>query len=88
MVETTFIIAQLMRKVPDLALRRDYRRRLRRVATGMHSIHVLRVYAIRCALHFHFDRLITQMLAERAQLLEEDRPPPQVSAPTQRQSTF
>ena len=80
MVETTFIFAQLMRNVPDRTLRREYRRRLWHVARTMHPPRVLRLYAIRCALHYHFDRLIAQMLTERARLVEQDLPPAQISA--------
>jgi hypothetical protein len=71
MVETVYIVTQLMRGVPDATLRRDYRRRLWNVVKRGDRLHLLRVYAIKCALHFHFDRLITQMLAERAQLENE-----------------
>jgi len=28
-------------------------------------LHLLRVYAIKCALHYHFDRLIAQMHLEQ-----------------------
>lgn len=71
MVETIFIVTQLMRRVPDPALRRAYRGRLWNVVKRPNRFRLLRIYATKCALHFHFDRLIAQMLAERAQLRDE-----------------
>ncbi|WP_428487356.1 DUF4070 domain-containing protein [Rhodopila sp.] len=71
LAETVFIVMQLMRGVPDATLRREYRWRLWNVVKRPKRLHLLRIYAIRCALHFHFDRLIAQMLAERAQLKDE-----------------
>jgi hypothetical protein len=56
-------------------LRRDYRHRLWNVLRRRPRIALLRVYVIKCALHFHFDRLIAQMHAERAkQELRSPRP--------------
>jgi len=70
-VEVAYIIMSLMRGVPDKTLRRDYRRRLWNVVKRRPRLRLLRVYAIKCALHFHFDRLIAQMVAERAALADE-----------------
>ena len=82
--EVLFIYTRLMRGVPDESLRRDYRLRLWTVVKRRPRLHLLRVYAIKCALHFHFDRLITRMLAERAQLMDkaDDEPAALVPAKT------
>ena len=71
-VEVLFLFIQLMRGIPDEALRRDYRSRLWTVIRRRPSLALLRVYAIKCALHFHFAQLITQMFAERATLPIEE----------------
>jgi hypothetical protein len=68
MLETGFIITQLMRNVPEKRLRRDYAARLWRVVCRRPSVRLLRVYAIKCALHYHFDRLIAHMSVEREEL--------------------
>jgi len=59
-VETAYLVAQLMRRVPDRALRRQYRRRLWNIAKRRPNIRLLRVYCIFCAIHFHYDRLLRQ----------------------------
>jgi len=59
-VETAYLVAQLMRRVPDRALRRRYRRRLWNIAKRRPNIRLLRVYCIFCAIHFHYDRLLRQ----------------------------
>src|SRR5437763_8883478 len=65
-VETAYLVAQLMRRVPDRALRRQYRRRLWNVAKRRPNVRLLRVYGIFCAIHFHYDRLLRQWDAVRA----------------------
>ncbi len=80
MLEATYIIIGLMRGVPDPVLRRDYRRRLWTVIRRRPRLHLLRVYAVRCALHYHFDRLIAQMQAERAELPPEVDSGPQLAS--------
>ena len=70
-VETLFVFVQLMRLVPDPALRREYRRRLWRVLTRRPHITLLRLYCVKCALHFHADRLVREMSANRAALAVE-----------------
>jgi radical SAM superfamily enzyme YgiQ (UPF0313 family) len=71
-VELLFIFTLLMREVPDASLRRDYRGRLWKVIKRRPRLQLVRFYAVKCALHFHFDRLIAQMIADRAQLGDED----------------
>ena len=63
-LEVAFIVTQLMREIPDPVLKRDYRKRLLKVL--WRRPRMLRVYAIKCALHFHFDRLISGMTVDRA----------------------
>jgi len=65
-IETLFIFVQLMRHVPDAALRREYRRRLWNVAKRRPRLAILRAYAIKCALHYHYDRLSKRMWADPA----------------------
>ena len=65
-LEVSFIVTQLMREIPDAALKREYRKRLLRVA--MRRPRLLRLYAIKCALHFHFDKLIAGMTTDRARV--------------------
>jgi hypothetical protein len=67
-VETLFVFVQLMRRVPDQRLRRQYRLRLRRVLLRRPRITLLRLYCVKCALHFHAERLIGEMFAQRAAL--------------------
>jgi radical SAM superfamily enzyme YgiQ (UPF0313 family) len=75
-LEVTYIIIGLMRGAPDPVLTRDYRRRLWAVIRRRPRLRLLRIYAVKCALHYHFDRLIAQMKAERAELpLEVDSGP-------------
>src|SRR3984885_4552477 len=70
-LEVTYIIVGLMRGAPDPVLTRDYRRRLWAVIRRRPRLRLLRIYAVKCALHYHFDRLIAQMKAERAELPPE-----------------
>ena len=67
-LETTYIVVGLLRDIPDPVLRREYRRRLLTVLRRRPRVALLRAYAIKCALHFHFDRLVTTMLDERAKI--------------------
>jgi radical SAM superfamily enzyme YgiQ (UPF0313 family) len=76
-LEVTYIIIGLMRGASDPVLKRDYRRRLWAVIRRRPRLRLLRIYAVKCALHYHFDRLIAQMKAERAEL------PPEVDSGAQ-----
>jgi hypothetical protein len=69
--EVLFLFIQLMRGIPDKSLRRDYRLRLWTVVKRRPSIQLLRTYAIKCALHYHFTRLIAEMVVTRAALVEQ-----------------
>ena len=55
------IIARLMRRIPDPALRRTYRRQLLGILAARRDLFVVHVYAIRCALHFHAQMMVRQM---------------------------
>ena len=78
-LEVTYIIIALMRGAPDPVLKRDYRRRLWAVIRRRPRLRLLRIYAVKCALHYHFDRLIAQMKAERAELPPEVDSGPQLA---------
>ena len=79
-LEVTYIIIALMCGAPDPVLKRDYRRRLWAVIRRRPRLHLLRIYAVKCALHYHFDRLIAQMKAERAELPPEVDSGPQLAS--------
>ena len=68
--ETAYMTLRLMRGVPDRSLRRLYRRRLWNVIRHRPKMSLLRHYAIKCAMHYHFDRLITEMTAQRNALAD------------------
>lgn len=73
-LEVAYIVAGLMRGIEDPALKRDYRRRLWTVIRRRPRLRLLRIYAVKCALHYHFGRLIAQMKTERSEL------PPEIDA--------
>jgi radical SAM superfamily enzyme YgiQ (UPF0313 family) len=79
-LEVTYIIIGLMRGAPDPVLKRDYRRRLWAVIRRRPRLRLLRIYAVKCALHYHFDRLIAQMKADRAELPPEVDSGPQLAS--------
>ncbi len=54
------LFLRLMRGVPDRALRRDYARRLWTVARRRPEPLLLRLYAVKCALHYHLHVMIWQ----------------------------
>jgi hypothetical protein len=63
LVEAAAIFVLLMRGVPDAARRREYRRRLMRVAWRRREAEVVQGYAIKCAMHFHAHRMVQEMLS-------------------------
>ena len=79
-LEVTYIIIGLMRGAPDPVLKQDYRRRLWAVIRRRPRLRLLRIYAVKCALHYHFDRLIAQMKADRAELPPEVDSGPQLAS--------
>jgi radical SAM superfamily enzyme YgiQ (UPF0313 family) len=56
-----FIYSQLMRGVPDSSLRREYRRRIGRLLRTRRDPVVLFVYLIKCAIHYHHQKMICEM---------------------------
>jgi radical SAM superfamily enzyme YgiQ (UPF0313 family) len=70
-IEVTIVFILLMRGIPEATLRSEYRRRLWNVLRRRPRLGLLRVYVIKCALHFHFVRLIAQMHTERERLSAE-----------------
>ena len=64
-LETLGVFVHLMLLVPDAELRREYRRRLWIAMKRRPRLTVLRAYCIKCALHYHYSRLATQMRQPR-----------------------
>jgi len=62
-IEALYIFVQLMRRVSNPSLRRRYRRQLVKVLLHRPNPRLLRIYAMFCALHFHYDKLIAQFKA-------------------------
>jgi len=58
------IFVMLMRRVPDASLRREYRRRLMRVAWRRRDPEVIQNYALKCAMHFHAHRMVQEMRSQ------------------------
>ena len=62
-LEAVGIFLRLMRRVPEPALRREYRRRFFAILRARHEPVVLHAYAIKLAMHYHVHRLNEQMRA-------------------------
>ncbi len=58
------IFVMLMRRVPDVSLRREYRRRLMRVVWRRREPEVIESYALKCAMHFHAHRMVQEMFSQ------------------------
>ena len=67
-LEVSYIVVTMMHGIPNKTLTKDYRKRLWTVVRRRPSLRLLRIYAVKCALHWHFDQLIAQMRSERAEL--------------------
>jgi radical SAM superfamily enzyme YgiQ (UPF0313 family) len=63
------IILRLMMRVPDGALRGVYRRQFWRVLRTRRNPAVLRIYAIKCAIHFHMHEFVRLLVARDRPLL-------------------
>jgi radical SAM superfamily enzyme YgiQ (UPF0313 family) len=61
--EAVALIFQLTRRIPRAELRREYRGRVLRAALRRRDAAVLRVYAFKCALHFHSFMLAEEMIS-------------------------
>jgi hypothetical protein len=55
--------------VPDKDLRKEYRRRLAHLLRRRPDPAVWRIYAIKCAMHYHTHRLIAALRERRASVL-------------------
>jgi hypothetical protein len=58
---SAYLFWQLMRGVPDINLRRQYRRRIWRLLRARQDPVVLFVYLIKCAAHYHHYTMAMQM---------------------------
>jgi len=63
--ESAAIFVLLMRGVPDPALRREYRRRLMRLALHRREPQIIQTYAIKCAMHYHAHRMVQELLSRQ-----------------------
>ncbi len=61
--ETLGLTTRLMRRVPDAALRSEYRRRMRALFRVRRDPAILRIYAIKCAMHYHAHNLVRALTA-------------------------
>jgi radical SAM superfamily enzyme YgiQ (UPF0313 family) len=59
------LFARLMRRVPDPALRREYRRRIWGLWRARRDPGLLEIYVIKCAIHFHHHTMARQMAEGR-----------------------
>ncbi len=59
------LFTRLMRRVPDAALRREYRRRIWGVWRARRDPGLLQIYVIKCAIHFHHHTMARQMAEGR-----------------------
>jgi hypothetical protein len=64
--EIIHVFVTLMWLVPEASLRREYRRRLWSVVKRRPLLTTLRAYTVKCALHYHYDRLIKGLHTRRA----------------------
>ena len=68
-VQALGIVLRLMLRVPDRALRGVYRRQFWRLLRTRRNPAVLRVYAIKCAIHFHMHEFVRLLVARDRPLL-------------------
>jgi hypothetical protein len=59
------LFARLMRRVPDAALRREYRRRIWGLWRTRRDPGLLQIYVIKCAIHFHHHTMAREMAEGR-----------------------
>ena len=68
-LETAGLMARLLLRVPDAALRAEYRRRVRALFRARRDPVILRIYAIKCAMHFHAHNLVRALATPDRPLL-------------------
>jgi radical SAM superfamily enzyme YgiQ (UPF0313 family) len=64
LAEAAAILMLLMRGVPDASLRREYRRRLIRLAWHRRDPQIIQYYAVKCAMHYHAHRMVQKLLSQ------------------------
>lgn len=69
MAQATGIFIQLMRMVPEPALRREYRRRLWNLLKHRCDPELAFIYAIKCAVHYHVHKMTEQMKTRTGQVV-------------------
>jgi hypothetical protein len=67
--EATWLVLRLLWQVPEKRLRRVYRRRLTNLLRCRPDPSVMRVYAIKCAMHYHAHRLVESLQRHGSALL-------------------
>ena len=68
-LETAGLMARLSLRVPDAALRAEYRRRVRGLFRARRDPVILRIYALKCAMHYHAHNLVRALAAPDRPLL-------------------
>lgn len=68
LVKTAVLFARVLRQVPDASLRREYRQRMARFLRHRPDPTFLFLFAIKCAVHYHYSRLIKQMNSSQSRL--------------------
>jgi radical SAM superfamily enzyme YgiQ (UPF0313 family) len=63
LAEAAGIFVLLMRGVPDVDLRREYRRRLVRLIRHRREPQIIQTYAVKCAMHYHAHRMVQELLS-------------------------
>jgi radical SAM superfamily enzyme YgiQ (UPF0313 family) len=60
------LFSRLMRRVPDARLKREYRKRLAHVLRERPDPHLLFLYTVKCAMHYHHYMMAKQMASHRS----------------------
>ncbi len=68
-LRAAFLFAQLMRGVPDPALRREYRRHILGVLRARRDPAILFGYVLKCAMHYHHYRMAREMVGGGSRIL-------------------
>ena len=68
-LETLGFMVRLLSQIPEKRLRRVYRRRLTYLLRCRPDPTVMRIYAIKCAMHYHTHRLIEALKQRGSSLL-------------------
>lgn len=60
---------RLMQRVPDAGLRDEYRRRMRKAWQVRRDPYYMFVYALKCAVHFHYHKMVERMTQPERELV-------------------